>query len=162
MRPVRRRCSRRNALAAFAWLRRFVTSDLAAFAGSLVFAYSFYVMLHAHAHLHLIWIWGLPASLLLLERWFDRPTGLRIAAWTAVVILQSLTSWYLAVMVALANGLLAGVLLWTGPDAAQPRRAWRRRAHLLGAVAVAGICIGPFARPLRYGALATDRERLRP
>jgi len=137
-----------NGLAAFAWLRRFVTSDLAAFAGSLVFAYSFYVMLHAHAHLHLIWIWGLPASLLLFERWFDRPTGLGIAAWTVVVVLQALTSWYLAVMVALANGLLAGVLLWTGPNAAQPRRAWRRRAaHLLGAVAVAGICIGPFARP---------------
>ena len=43
-----------NGLVAFAWLRRFVADRLAAFAGSLVFACSFYVMLHAHGHLHLL------------------------------------------------------------------------------------------------------------
>ena len=61
-----------NGLAAFAWLRRFAIDAMPAFAGSLVFACSFYVMLHAHGHLHLIWLWPLPLSALLLERWFVR------------------------------------------------------------------------------------------
>lgn len=141
-----------NGLGAFALLRRFVAHPLAAFAGSLVFAYSFYVMLHGHAHLHLIWIWGLPVSLLLLERWFDRPSVPRVAAWLLVVVLQALTSWYLAVIVAIANALITLTLLWTGPHAAdspdQARLLWRRRAaHLLCALAVGALCVYPFARP---------------
>jgi hypothetical protein len=81
-----------NGVAAFAWLRRFVTDVMAAFVGSLVFACSFYVMLHAHGHLHLIWIWPLPLSALLLERWFMRPTLLRVALWMGVVLIGVLTS----------------------------------------------------------------------
>jgi hypothetical protein len=141
-----------NGLAAFALLRRFVASDLAAFAGSLVFAYSFYVMLHAHAHLHLIWIWALPTSLLLLERWFDRPSVWRLLPWIALVVLEALTSWYLAVIVALANAAMALVLLPTlerrpGQGGEAGATLWRRRAaHMAGAAVIAGLCIYPFAR----------------
>ena len=97
-----------NGVAAFAWLRRFAIDALPAFAGSLVFACSFYVMLHAHGHLHLIWLWPLPLSALLLERWFVAPTVWRAALWLAVVLMGLLTSWYVAVMVALVNGIGAG------------------------------------------------------
>ena len=60
-----------NGLTGFLLVRRFTGGALAAFAGSLAFTYSFYVMSHAHGHLHLIWLWPIPLSLLLLERWFD-------------------------------------------------------------------------------------------
>ena len=145
-----------NGLAAFAFIRRFVTSDLAAFAGSLGYAYSFYVMLHAGGHLHLIWLWPLPLSLLLLERWFDAPSPGRVAGWAAAVLLQALTSWYLAVMVLLANALM-GAALVAFPSAGPPRAPaaatlnrglWiRRTAHLAAALAVMALCVFPFARP---------------
>jgi hypothetical protein len=145
-----------NGLAAFALLRRFVASELAAFAGSLVFAYSFYVMLHAHGHLHLIWIWALPASLLLLERWFDRPSVWRLLPWIVLVVLEGLTSWYLAVIVAIANTAMALVLMTTNPERVDKARSgitagaagvWRRRAtHMAGAALIAGLCLYPFAR----------------
>jgi hypothetical protein len=49
-------------------IRRFVADRLFAFAYSLVFACSFYVMLHAHGHLHLIWSGRcLPSALLLSD-----------------------------------------------------------------------------------------------
>ncbi len=133
-----------NALAAWALLRRFCGSDLAAFAGSLVFAFSFYVMLHAHGHLALIWIWPVPASLLLLERWFDAPTPGRVAGWLAVLLAQLLSSWYLAVVISVANALLAVILLATAGGGAA---VWRRRVWL-GALALAAIalCVYPFAR----------------
>ena len=64
-----------NGVSAFVLLRRFVADTTAAFAGSLVFAFSFYVMLHAGGHLHLIWLWPLPLSLVLFERRDLRQTG---------------------------------------------------------------------------------------
>ena len=153
-----------NGLAAFALLRRFVASDSAAFAGSLAYAFSFYVMLHAGGHLHLIWLWPLPLSLLLLERWFDAPSPGRVAGWAAVVLLQSLTSWYLAVMVLLVNALMGAVLV-AFPPAGQAASAvgppgrglWpRRAAQLAAAGAVLALCMYPFARPYVGIASATQ------
>jgi hypothetical protein len=138
-----------NGLAAFALLYRFVRNGLAAFAGSLAFAYSFYVMLHAHGHLHQIWLWPLPLSLLLLERWFDAPSMRRLALWTAVLLLQILSSWYLAVFGLIANAIAGALLivfeaLSTTSTTAAP---WRRRAvHLAIAGAVVALCVYPFAR----------------
>ena len=154
-----------NGLAAFFLLRRFVGDDLSAFAGSLVYACSFYVMLHAHGHLHLIWIWPLPVSLLLLDRWFDAPRRRTLALWLLVVLLEALTSWYLAVMVLVANVIMAGVLLATdvrrtggaGWGTLTSRALWRRRMAQ-GAVAtiVAMICAWPFAR--HYGELRSSAD----
>lgn len=140
-----------NGLAAFALLSRFVTRRIAAFVGSLAFTFSFYVMLHAHAHLHLIWLWPLPVSVLLLERWFDRPSLARVAAWTAVVLIALLTSWYIAVMAILANGIALLVFIATGTSSPvsgeRSKSGWAARAiqFALAAVVIA-ICVYPFAR----------------
>ena len=144
-----------NGLAAYALLRRFVQTALAAFLGSLVFAYSFYVMLHAHGHLQLIWAWGLPASVLLLMRWFDRPTVPGIAAWAAVLVLQMLASWYLAVMAVVVTTVAVLVLLASAGDAAHdaPHQRiapvsgpWRQRfVQMLGGAVFVVACVYPFA-----------------
>ena len=136
-----------NGLAAFAWLRRFAIDALPAFVGSLVFACSFYVMLHAHGHLHLIWLWPLPLSALLLERWFVTPTVWRAAVWLAVVLMGLLTSWYVAVMVALVNAIVFALLIVASP-ASRAGGVWKRRAvHLGTAAVIAGAIVYPIARP---------------
>jgi hypothetical protein len=116
-----------NLAAAHAFLRRYTGDDAAAFAGALVYTFSFYKMLHAHGHLHLIWTWLLPLSLLLLERWAERPTMVRAALWAAAVLLQSLTSWYLAVMTAIAY---VPVIAWMGYGWIR-RGQWRQSWQLL-------------------------------
>ena len=137
-----------NGVAAFAWLRRFAIDAQPAFVGSLVFACSFYVMLHAHGHLHLIWLWPLPLSALLLERWFVAPTLARAAAWLAAVLMGLLTSWYIAVMVALVNAIAGAALLVFALRTARTDKAWGRRAvHLAAAAVIAGAVVDPMARP---------------
>jgi hypothetical protein len=143
-----------NGLAAFALLYRFVRNGLAAFVGSLAFAYSFYVMLHAHGHLHQIWLWPLPLSLLLLERWFDAPSIRRLALWTAVLLLQILSSWYLAVFALIANAIFGGLLVAFGEAATRTGTSVRRAGpakrtrlwHLVLATAIGVVCVYPFAR----------------
>ena len=130
-----------NGVSMHALLRRYTRRDLAAFAGALVYTFSFYKMLHAHGHLSLVWTWLLPLSLLALHRWNDRPSLVRGLLWAVIVTLQALTSWYLAVLVAVANGALLIVL------ATRWRQAWGRRvAHVAAAAALAAVCLWPFAR----------------
>jgi hypothetical protein len=135
-----------NGVATFAWLRRFAIDALPAFLGSLVFTCSFYVMLHVHGHLHLVWLWPLPLSSLLLERWWVRPAIWRAALWLAVVLVGLLTSWYIAVMVALVNLATGAMLLVTGPRASGGDER-RRAMYLLVASAVVVVCLYPLARP---------------
>lgn len=133
-----------NGLAMHALLRRYTGRELAAFAGALVYTFSFYKMLHAHGHLHLVWTWLLPLSVLALHRWNDRPSMVRALAWAAAVLLQALTSWYLAVMVGLVNAAATLAL------AAGWRHDWRRRCvHVALAALVVGACLWPFAREYR-------------
>jgi hypothetical protein len=103
-------------------------------------------MLHAHGHLHLIWLWPLPLSALLLERWFDGPTVLRAGAWLAVVLIGLLTSWYIAVMVALLNLIVFGVLLATTRTLTE-RSVWHRLVHMFGAAVIVSAVMVPVARP---------------
>jgi len=138
-----------NGLASFAWLRRFVSDAAAAFVGSLAFMCSFYVMLHAHGHLHLVWIWPLPLSALLLERWFVDPTPRRAVMWVAVVLMGVLTSWYMAVMVAMVNlAVGAGVLVWRHGDGREgaPTLWMRRVSHAACGALIVGACVYPLAR----------------
>jgi len=80
-------------------------------------------------------------SLLALHRWNDRPSGSRALLWGAAVTLQALTSWYLAVLVAVANTALLIAL------ATQWRQGWGRRvAHVAAAAALVILCVWPFAR----------------
>lgn len=159
-----------NGLAAYALVRRVVASRVASFLGSLVFAFSFFMMLHGHAHLQLTLAWLLPVSLLLAERWFDRPSLPRLLAWLGAFIVQSLVSWYMAVMVLVATAVMAVVLVATGHDRAPdttdtsgtsgaPRHGlWRRRAaHLALAALVVALCVWPFARHY-VGLQASDAE----
>jgi hypothetical protein len=97
------------ALAMFALAWRITEDALASWIGGVIYAFCFYRMLHGHAHLQLLWSCWLPLSLLLLERWWRGPSWPRLLALWIVVLLQVLTSWYLAIMVLLADGLLA---LW--------------------------------------------------
>ncbi len=69
----------------------------ASIVGGLAFGLSFFALLH-NAHLNLTWAAGLPLSMLLVERWWDRPTWPRLAALWTVTVLTCLTSWYLALM----------------------------------------------------------------
>lgn len=142
-----------NGLAMHALLRRYVRSDLAAFAGALVFTFSYYKMLHAHGHLHLVWTWLLPLSVLALHRWNDRPSVVRALVWALTVLLQALTSWYLAVMVALVNGtaMIALASRWRGDRV-------RRTAHVAAAAVLVALCLWPFAREYRHLAAADASE----
>jgi hypothetical protein len=141
-------------LATHVLLRRYVASDLAAFAGSLVFTFSFYKMLHGHGHLQQIWTWLLPLSLLLLDRWIDRASWGRAFAWAAVTILQLLGSWYVALMTIMANVvLLAWRLLTRRPD-----RPLVRAAQLIVVTATAVAVVWPFARHYRTLQPASARE----
>jgi hypothetical protein len=133
-----------NGLAMHALLLRYTGREIAAFAGALVYTFSFYKMLHAHGHLHLVWTWLLPLSLLALHRWNDKPSIGRAILWAAAVLLQALTSWYLAVMVALVNGaaVMALALRWG--------QGWRRRSvHVAVAAVLVAACVWPFAREYR-------------
>jgi hypothetical protein len=136
---------------------------LAGVPGGLAFAFSFYVMLHAHSHLHLVWLWGIPLSLLLLERWFDRPALAAALAWAAVLTLQLLTSWYLAVVAVVATGVQAVVLVATAGRQASAgvglvelvrRGAAAGRAWVLGGLTAAGflLSLGP-SPPLLGGSM---------
>jgi hypothetical protein len=132
-----------NLLAMHALLRRHVASDVAAAAGALLYTFSFYKMLHAHGHLHLVWTWLLPLSLLLLERWAERPTVARVSLWAITLILQMLTSWYLAAMTIVAYVV---ALAWMGLGWLRQsgvNRAW----HLALAALVTAAVVWPFARP---------------
>jgi hypothetical protein len=139
-----------NGLATFALLYRLVRAAVPAFVGSLVFTCSFYVMLHAHGHLHLVWLWPLPLSMLLLDRWFESPRLSRLALWLATMVVGALTSWYIAVMLLLVNGLMAITLFAMAAGASSEPTTRSSLLSRLGQLAAAGLVLAaslaPFAR----------------
>jgi hypothetical protein len=130
-----------NGLAMHALAFRYTRRHVPAMAAGLIFAFSYYNMLQSHGHLQMIWTWPIPLSLLLLERWFDRPTWKRAAAWGAVVLLEVLSAWYLAVMIVIANTIVGGWRAW------DRRSTWSRRSWLTLVAAAGAIALGtaPFA-----------------
>src|SRR5262245_31287811 len=92
-----------NAMAAHWLALRFTHRHLAAMAGGLVFGWTFFRNAHL-AHLQLQWTAWLPLSLVLLERWFRQPTWGRLLVVTIVLLVQMLTSWYMAVIAAVVSG----------------------------------------------------------
>ena len=104
--------------------------------------------LDGHGHLQQVWTWLLPVSVWCLYRWAVRPTLARALIWGAAVVLQALSSWYLAV----TAGVLQAILV---SDVALSRANENRASPLwqLAIAAVAGAAVvWPFAR--HYGALA--------
>lgn len=132
-----------NLGAMFALLRRHVDGDIAALGGACVYTFSFYKVLHAYGHLHLLWTWLLPLSIVLLERWTEQPTLLRAICWGGAVLLQSLASWYLAVMIFVAH---IPVALFMGPEWLRRGRA-RQLWQLALALTLVALVVWPFARP---------------
>ena len=156
------------ALAMHALLRRYRLSELASFAGSLVFTFSFFKMLQGHGHLQQIWTWPLPLSLLLLERWVERASWRRAFAWAAVLLAGLLGSMYVAVMVAGANAVL---LVWRVVIlvATRPRpgtmtgtmtssRSVRAFVQLVVVCSIAAAATWPFVAPYRALPQAPLRE----
>ena len=122
------------ALAGYALAFRITRDRLASWVGGLAYAFCFYRMLHGHAHLQLLWTCWLPLSLLSLERWWRQPSWARLGQLWVVVLLQVLTSWYLAVMVLLADALFAvWLFVWLRPTPDRRRLMSLQLAAALGA-----------------------------
>jgi hypothetical protein len=103
-------------LAAHALAWRVTRDHVASFVGGVAYAFCFYRMLHGHAHIQLLWACWIPLSLLLLDGWWRDPSWRRLAWLWLVVLMQVLASWYLAVMVLVADALLATWLcFWRRP-----------------------------------------------
>ncbi len=133
-----------NALAMHALGWRLTRSHVAAAVGGLVYAFSFFRMLHGHGHLQLLWTAWLPLSALALERWYADPTWRRLACLWALVLAQALVSWYLAVMVLVAQAVLLLVLVVA---AARPRPVWRPFVQVAIGGAAGALVLWPLARP---------------
>ena len=132
------------ALAAHALAWRVTRDHLASFVGGVAYAFCFYRMLHGHAHIQLLWACWIPLSFLLLEWWWRQPSWPRIATLWLVVLMQVLASWYLAIMVLVADTLLALYLsVWMRP----PRGRIPTMLAQVAAAATAGaIVVWPIAR----------------
>lgn len=135
-----------NGLSMHVLAYRATRSHAGALVAGLTYAFSFYMMLHAHGHLSLIWAWLLPLSFVLLERWMARPTLPRALLFGLVVLVQILSSWYLAIMILVALAIVAACQVVSDARGHWPRRAWQ--AAVVGAVAVA--VIWPLAAPYRH------------
>jgi hypothetical protein len=160
-----------NGLAAHALARRYLRDDLAALVGGLVFAFSFFRMLHAYGHLSLEWTFWIPLSLVAMERWYRQPGWRRVSWLTVTIALQVLANWYLAVLALLANSVfLACLVLFDRnrqPDHVLPTpdpenapdpmfttrpargRTLKRVAQGAVAVVVLFLAVWPFARHYR-------------
>lgn len=136
-----------NALAMHALAWRLVRDHRAAMLAGMVYAFCFFRMHHAHGHVQLLWTWALPLIPLAMEAWFRKPTTARTLLLTSLVVVQALTTWYLAVFVALLSLATFVMLL---------RDHWLTRGHIgrgaLALTAATGV-MWWFARP--YFALQT-------
>ncbi len=130
-----------NALAMHALAWRVTRDHVASFIGGLVYAFCFFRMHHGHGHIQLLWTWALPLVPLALERWFAQPTWARMSVVAALVIIQALSSWYLAVFVTLL-GLIAALTLVPGTQLGRDHAAQAATGLALGAAVVTW-----FARP---------------
>jgi len=144
-----------SALAAHLLAWRVTRDHLAAGVAGLVYAFCFFKMQQGHAHLHIVWAFWIPLSLVLIDRWFHRPTWPRLTALFVCVALQALASWYLAVMVLVADALW---LTWLGlehrlsaPDTNATGVGRIRPVQVVVACGLGAALLWPFAG--RYGAL---------
>ena len=134
-----------NALTMYAMAWRITRDRVAAFSAGCIYAFCFFRMHHAHGHVQLLWTWAMPLVPLAMDWWLQKATLPRAAAVGALVILQALASWYLAVFVALL-AVVSFIFLAPGRFT---------RTHLVQAVGTGGVGLAVimwFAEP--YFALA--------
>lgn len=145
-----------SALAAHALAWRDTRDHVASLFAGLAFAFCFFRMHHGHGHLHMVWAFWIPLSIAAMDRWIAEPTWRRTVVFVIVVTMQALASWYQAVLIFIADGVL---LAWkvtaercfSGPEGRRRARRFSVLA-LVGAAAALG-CVWPFAR--HYGVLAS-------
>ncbi len=132
------------ALAAYAVAWRITRDRFASWIGGLAYAFCFYRMLHGHAHLQLLWTCWTPLSLLLIDRWWREPSWSRLFGLWLVVLLQVLTSWYLAVMVLVADALfVVWLAIWRRPE---PERRLSMALQLAAAGVAGAALVWPIAQ----------------
>jgi hypothetical protein len=138
-----------NGLAMQALAYRVTHDRVAAFGAGLVYAFCFFRMHHAHGHVQLLWTWALPLVPLALERWIERPSPFHAAVAGALVLLQALAGWYLAVFVALLS-LVAGLFLFSGRRLTRAHVISGAPALVLSVLTLAWFA-GPYTRVLAAG-----------
>jgi hypothetical protein len=126
----------------FLLFRSWTADWLAGLVGGLAFGFSFFTLLH-NAHLNLTWAAGLPLSMLLLERWWRRPTWIYMAALWLVVVFSALTSWYIAVMLGILLVAHATMLIVVSRRVDISRRV----PQVIAAALLAVVVLQPFAAP---------------
>ncbi len=131
-----------NALSAHLLAYRFTRRHDAAFIAGLIFAWSFFRMSHA-GHLQLQWTAWLPLAILLIERWHARLSWSALLAATGALLMQMLTSWYLAVLAAITGGAWG---LWLCAVKGN-RDSHRAAVQLAVATALGAIVLWPLAIP---------------
>lgn len=104
-----------NGLAMQALAFRITKDSVAAFGAGLVYAFAFFRVHHAHGHVQMLWTWAMPLALLALDRWVERPSIARTGTVVALVLIQALSGWYLAAMLALLLIVAACCLFWRRP-----------------------------------------------
>jgi hypothetical protein len=124
-----------SSLAMYALARRW-TSPAAAAVGAFFYAYSGWRMATAsYVHIHSVQL--LPVVLLFTERWLDRGARRDWVVLTGALVLQSLTSVYLAYILFITWGAELVLTLWF-------RRGHVTRRSLRGVVAAGGIVVAAF------------------
>jgi hypothetical protein len=121
-------------------VRRLTGSTAAGLVSGCAFAFSTYRVNHL-LQSHLLATQWLPLALLMLHRYFDRPTRKRWAAFALVTLLVALSSWHIAVIGAIGIGVVS---LWTMTS--DPRESWRRLAGVLLVAAICALALLPVAR----------------
>jgi hypothetical protein len=136
-------------LATYLLARRFTSRPGAALAG---FFYAFYLgRYHALPHFHLLGVHWLPLALLATERWLDAARSADVALLALALLLQALSSFYLAFALAVAYVPYFALALWRW----RGRLDRQRLLGLAAAFTVVAVAIGvsglPYLRLRRLG-----------
>jgi hypothetical protein len=130
-----------------ALIRALVRSEIAAVWGGLFWGFLFY-RVHQIGHLQILSFQFIPAVVLTLIRFWDRP-GVRTALWCALAfVAQALVGWYLAVITA---AVVAIVTLGQAGAAVSWRRLLKDARYYLLIAGVSAAAILPFALPYQQG-----------
>ena len=145
------------AMALLAW--RYLRSGWAAWTAGLVLGFSYSQIATVYLGLlHLGVLGGFVLAPLWLDRWWHDGEHRDLARAVGIALVQSLVSWYAAVLVVLVVLVQLGWLAVTAPGAASRMR--QRAASLAVAGLVAGALLWPLARPF-LGLPKPPREELR-
>ena len=124
-----------SAAAAYALCHALTASRPAAFVGGLIFGFHPYRAAHLE-HVELLSAYWLPLTLLCLHRWLGTGSRRALAAMSATLVLQALTSGYYYIY---SSVLVAGWVAWF----AVRQMSWRRLAELAAALAAPLLVLAP-------------------